>query len=97
MLDLIQHLQLPVIVVTSPQLGTLNHTFLTLKLLNQSNVKLAGVALNNCHDIAEDFIYHDNRKMIREFIRPAPFLEVSYGEKNNEHIKGFCDQLEQYL
>ena len=78
-IDLINHLQLPVILVTSPRIGTLNHTFLTLNELHRSGVVTAGVVFNNLHNDPVDYIYNDNSRMIREYIHPVAFLEVNHG------------------
>ena len=45
-IDLIQHLNLPVIVVARTQLGTLNHTLLTLEALRVRQISVRGVILN---------------------------------------------------
>jgi len=97
MVDLILHLQLPVILVTSPHLGTLNHTFLSLKALRHSGAILAGIVYNNCRNLPENFIYHDNRRMILEHTRPVPFLEIPYGEYDEQRLCEFCNQLQMYL
>ena len=95
--DLIQHLQLPVILVTSPHLGTLNHTFLSIKELHAAGLTLAGVVLNNCRNVPENFIYQDNRRMIRDYILPVPFLEIHYGITKHEQIDQFSIRIEHYL
>lgn len=46
MIDLIRALALPVIVVASTRLGTLNHTLLTLQALRSQGIPLTGVILN---------------------------------------------------
>lgn len=46
MLDLIRALALPVLVVASTRLGTLNHTLLTLQALRSQGIPVAGVILN---------------------------------------------------
>jgi len=45
-LDMIRWLKLPVVVVARAQLGTLNHTLLTLNALRQINADIAGVVIN---------------------------------------------------
>jgi dethiobiotin synthetase len=45
-LDLIQHLQLPVILVSKNYLGSINHTLLTYELLKQHRVPMAGIVFN---------------------------------------------------
>jgi dethiobiotin synthase len=92
-IDLILHLQLPVILVTSTHLGTLNHTFLSLKELDRAGATLAGIVVNNCRNVPEDFIYYENIRMIREHTRPVPFLEVKYENPCQERINEFCKEL----
>jgi dethiobiotin synthetase len=46
MIDLIQHLKLPVCLVARTQLGTINHTLLSLNQLRQANIPILGVILN---------------------------------------------------
>lgn len=45
MLDLMRSLGLPVLVVARPNLGTLNHTLLTLAALRAAGLKIAGVVV----------------------------------------------------
>jgi dethiobiotin synthetase len=46
-LDLMAKMKLPAIVVARPDLGTLNHTLLTVATLKRRGVPLAGVIINN--------------------------------------------------
>lgn len=46
MIDLMAHLSLPVIVVARSQLGTINHTLLTLMALRSRNIPIQGVIIN---------------------------------------------------
>lgn len=92
-IDLIAVLHIPVILVTTPDLGTLNHTFLTIKLLQNMKIPIAGIVMNNCENMSRNYIYNDNRQMIEKFSLPAPFLEVSYGEHKNEQIEAFCKRI----
>jgi dethiobiotin synthase len=45
-IDLISHLDLPVVLVARSTLGTLNHTFLSLKALRKRDIDILGVVLN---------------------------------------------------
>ena len=38
---------MPVIVVTRPDLGTINHTLLTLNALKDLNIKVLGIVISN--------------------------------------------------
>lgn len=46
MIDLIQRLELPVLVVAKSGLGTINHTVLTIKMLRTRRIKILGVVMN---------------------------------------------------
>jgi len=45
-LDLIKHLNLPVILVSKNYLGSLNHTLLSYEILKQHGVQIAGIVFN---------------------------------------------------
>ncbi len=47
MIDLIEFLGLPVVVVARSSLGTINHTLLTLSALKQRNIPVVGVVCND--------------------------------------------------
>jgi dethiobiotin synthetase len=93
MVHLIMHLKLPVILVTTPALGTLNHTFLTLCALQSSGAVIAGVVMNNASKSAEDYIYKDNMKTIRSFLGPVPFFELKHRTIDNKKRAEFCNEL----
>jgi dethiobiotin synthetase len=60
MLDLFIHLGLPVLLVASSQLGTINHTLLTLNTLKSSQVPVLGVVMNGPRD-------ESNRRAIEHY------------------------------
>ena len=94
MFDLMHMLGLPILVVTSPGLGTLNHTLLTLEALKNRSLPVAGVIMNNANNVPEDFLYEDNRATIRKAALPALFLELPYGSNAPMNsVKDFCDEL----
>ena len=93
MLDLIEHLRLPVIVVTSPRIGTLNHTFLTVQALERRGITPAGIVVNCTEETVKDYIYYDNCRMMRDHIHQAAFLEVDYEGKNSEGVEKFCGEI----
>lgn len=45
--DVIKRLNLPVIVVARPNLGTINHVLLTLNALHDLNIKVLGIVISN--------------------------------------------------
>lgn len=46
MVDLIRHLNLPVLVVARSTLGTINHSLLTIEKLRQKNITVIGIVMN---------------------------------------------------
>jgi dethiobiotin synthetase len=93
MVHLIDLLRLPVILVTTPDLGTLNHTFLSICALASCGARLAGVVMNNPANVPEDYIYRDNRKTIQSFVRPALFLEIKHTGRHTVFAMEFCNEL----
>lgn len=82
MLDLILHLGLPVLLVASSRLGTINHTLLTLNALRSRQVPVVGVVLNGPRD-------DSNRRAIEHYgeipvvaqIEPLPTLDTAALER----------------
>jgi dethiobiotin synthetase len=93
MIHLILRLDLPVLLVILPGLGTLNHTFLTLCALQSADAAVAGVIMNNRENCPEDFVYRDNIKTVRGVIGKVPFLEIKHGAKCGGTIGKFCDEI----
>ncbi|MCL2689902.1 MAG: dethiobiotin synthase [Chitinispirillia bacterium] len=92
-IDVIKALNIPAILVTTPGLGTLNHTFLSLNILKQYKIPVIGVIINNAQNIERDFIYEDNIKTIRKHIAPAPCLDVDYKSISDEMLMEFCNEI----
>jgi dethiobiotin synthetase len=58
-IDLIQQLQLPVILVSRHYLGSINHTLLSIEMLQKSNIPLLGVVFNGNENLdTEKAILH---------------------------------------
>lgn len=74
MIDLIAALGLPVLVVARSELGTINHTLLTLEQLRRGGCPLVGVVVNgppnpaNCRAIA----HYGNASVLAEIDRRVP-------------------------
>ncbi len=92
-LDLMKALGLPVIVVTTPRLGTLNHTFLTFEALRARGLSIAGVVFNAFKRNENDLIHQDNAQMIRKNAHPSPFLEIGPDQQINSTIVEFCREI----
>jgi len=73
MLDLMKHLGFPVILVATNQLGTINHTLLSLSVLRQAKLEVLGVILNGPSD-------YDNKSAIEQFGSVHVIAEINWLE-----------------
>ncbi len=82
-IDLIKQLKLPVIVVSENYLGSINHTLMTVKLLQKAKVPLLGIVFNGDKvPSSVDFIL-DNTQL------PLLFSIPRFDVVNNQTIKAF--------
>lgn len=70
-IDLIAQLRLPVILVCRSQLGTINHTLLSLEALRKRYIPIAGVVINGPK-------MPHNREAIQQFGRVKVLAEIPY-------------------
>ena len=88
--DLILHLGLPALVVTRPNLGTINHTILTTFVARQLGIDVRGVIINNYPerpDQAEEYAPH----MI-DSLSGAPLLGI-FPRVDSADLKTVVEQL----
>ncbi|MDR0330254.1 MAG: dethiobiotin synthase [Chitinispirillales bacterium] len=90
MIDVMRALRIPAILVVEPSLGTLNHTFMSLRELGRSEVDVVGVVINNACGINRDYIYNDNAASIRRYVGSIPCLDFGHGGINND-----CDGINE--
>lgn len=74
-LDLLNEKKYPTIVVTSPRLGSINHTMLTIEALRSRNIPLAGLVYNlGVGEVAE--ISKDTRRLLEKMVPGTPIIDV---------------------
>ncbi|AEH07138.1 dethiobiotin synthase [Methanothermococcus okinawensis] len=66
MSDLIKFLELPTIIVSRPNLGTINHTLLTIEHLRNKNISVKGVIINCITDLGDIPYYEKTFKTIEK-------------------------------
>lgn len=66
MIDLAHELKLPLVIVARPGLGTVNHTLLSIAFAKQRGLRVAGVIINGCTNVAEPTVL-ENAMMIEQF------------------------------
>lgn len=75
--ELIEDLRLPVLIVARAQLGTLNHTAMTVELLRQSGATIVGIVMNGAEDAAADL----NRRWIEKMTGVKVLAVVPHGNE----------------
>ncbi len=87
MIDLIKKLDLPVIVVAHPELGTINHTLLTLEALRSREIEVAGIVMNGGSD-------EQNRMAIQFYGKCEIIWEIpEFEEISKETIHGYLNHM----
>lgn len=68
-IDLISYFNVPVILVVSTRLGTINHTLLSLQALRNKNINILGVITNGAfnQDNVDAIEYYGNIKVLTQF------------------------------
>lgn len=64
-IDIAKELCLPVLIVASNRLGSINHTVLTLEAIKMRNMKIIGIIFNNQPGKTDDIILEDNPRIIK--------------------------------
>ena len=83
MVELMRDLGLPAVVVVRYQLGTLNHTLLTLDTLKQKGIPVKGVIFNRTGPQAPDAIEQDQPRLIEELSGTQVLGEFPYIDNLN--------------
>jgi dethiobiotin synthetase len=83
MVELMRDLGLPAVVVVRYQLGTLNHTLLTLDTLKQNGIPVKGIIFNRTGPQAPDAIEQDQPRLIEELSGAKVLGEFPYIDNLN--------------
>lgn len=67
MLDMIKMLDLPIVIVIRPDLGTVNHTLLTINQAAAAGIKVRGVIINNFPEKTNDISMKSAPRLIEEY------------------------------
>ncbi len=85
--DIIKKLGIPIIVVSRPTLGTINHTLLTVNHALNEGIKVIGIIINHNNPPGIDISEKTNPDIIKE-LSPVPFLGIlpHSSELTKEHF-----------
>lgn len=83
-LDMILKMKLPVIIVARPNLGTINHTLMTIRILKDKNIKIAGVIFNHASRIKKDISINSNPEIIERLSGVKVLGIMHYNKHRNK-------------
>lgn len=86
-LDLIKELNLPVIIVSRPTLGTINHTLLTIDIARREGIDIIGVIINYAEPYKKGIAERTNPDVIGRLGRVRILAEVPYVKNYDSYIK----------
>ena len=84
-IDISKELGLPVLIIASNRLGSINHTLLTLEAIKARNMKIIGIIFNNQPGRTDDIILKDNPRIIKK-LSGETILGVLPWMKNKEQL-----------
>jgi dethiobiotin synthetase len=84
-LDLAKDFGLPIIIVSRPGIGTINHTLLTVNYAMKEGLNVAGIILNYSRPPENTLAEETNPEVIRQ-ISPVPILGVFPYLENRERV-----------
>lgn len=74
-LDLVEELNIPLIIVSRPGLGTINHTLLTIEAVKSRGINIIGVVINYADNVKKGLAEKTNPEVIEE-LGGVPVLGV---------------------
>lgn len=82
-LDLMQDMALGVLIVARNQLGTINHTLLTIDACRNRGLKVVGVVFNQYHPDGADLAQETNARVIQETSGVSVLAVIPYDENSS--------------
>ena len=73
-IDFIEKEKLPVVLISSPKLGSINHTLLSIEALKARNINLLGI-IYNCFDDYDSQIKNDSIKVFKLFLKKNNYTD----------------------
>ncbi|MGL4731311.1 MAG: dethiobiotin synthase [Clostridium sp.] len=93
MYDLIKELKVPVVIVASSKIGSINHTMLTIEYLKSKNIKINGIVFNN---YSNNFYEDDNISVILESSDINCYLKLDKMESTSiEDIRKYFNTIDE--
>lgn len=90
MIDVIKYLNLPVLLVARPNLGTINHTLMSVECLKGKGIKILGIVISNYPSETSDPVILRAKEMIEGFC-DIKILDIIH--KNQTDLKNLAQKL----
>jgi dethiobiotin synthetase len=92
LLDLMKQFALPVVVVTRPNLGTINHTLLTVDAVRSAGLHVTGLVINGYNAVTADIAEETVADILRTWAK-VPILAVVPKDPRSSVEKGLLGQV----
>ncbi len=92
LLDLMKQFALPVVVVARPNLGTINHTLLTVDAVQSAGLHVAGLVINGYNAVTADIAEETVADILRTWAK-VPILAVVPKDPRSSVEKGLLGQV----
>jgi len=93
-LDFILKTRLPVIIVARPNLGTINHTLMTVKMLRSRKIEISGIIFNHTSRMKRDVSIKTNPGIIEELSGVRVLGIMYYSKDRNRRRMQWLRKLE---
>ena len=80
MSDVIKFLNLPALIVARPNLGTINHTLMTIKCAQSEGIKILGVVISNYPQTTDDPVILRAKEMIEKYCNTKVIDTIKQGQ-----------------
>ena len=80
MSDVIKFLNLPTLIVARPNLGTINHTLMTIKCAQSEGIKILGVVISNYPQTTDDPVILRAQEMIEKYCNIKVIDTIKQGQ-----------------
>ena len=80
MRDVIKFLNLPALIVARPNLGTINHTLMTIKCAQSEGIKILGVVISNYPQTTDDPVILRAKEMIEKYCNTKVIDTIKQGQ-----------------
>lgn len=87
LIDVVETLALPVVVVAANKLGAINHTLLTVEALQTRNIEVLGIVFNTIDRRQDEAVMRDNPEIVKTFAR-VPILGQLPWSENPKRLYG---------